>query len=680
MKEIYKNYLFEKHILVNDGEKETTVFETLFSLAHFFGIRITDGKELATASMIRTCSDNIGTDVPEPFYRGFPQTVKELSASELLYDQLCSYARTYGMNAWDETVHSVFESDFERAAFTENTETKDFIIITGKEAETKLKETVSELLAGSRPLNRNQYNIVLEYITDNPSFKTHIGSKNTVVRLLIDTENTRFADDLALSDVIKLVDELNFREYGKTDMTKLNLKNRHRKFISNMLDRMFSGGNCDIKNCYEKKKTWNGLLHHIHYKPKNESARIFVEAMRSKGNESVYSRFEKAMSDGKPGDAANILKDSKGVSAMLRHMDYIISRMDDAQFKQFCNGFPEECSVTVLIQLLFRYGNRRKTGTGRIFCFTRHNMLQVHEETESEFKKRKSRLTKEREDAVASLIKDRLKSALKNKIGKAYISPSMKNYALPVSESASQGGFGVLPKGSKIKMEEGRKLRGFTYWEKVNDIDLSVFALTEDGQKKEFSWRTMFSRQSEGITYSGDETSGYNGGSEYFDIDLPEFKKLHPGYRYLIFCDNVYSDKNFSQCVCRAGYMFRDENDSGEIFEPKTVKSSFTVNAESTFAYLFGIDLETNEFVWMNEARGMNAHVAGDTSFVHILDWFHKTEIMNIHDFITMAATETVDDPSEADIIVTDDSSIEVPEGTEIIREYDFERLRSLME
>ena len=36
MKEIYKDYLFEKHILVSDEEtEEKHVFETLFAMAHF---------------------------------------------------------------------------------------------------------------------------------------------------------------------------------------------------------------------------------------------------------------------------------------------------------------------------------------------------------------------------------------------------------------------------------------------------------------------------------------------------------------------------------------------------------------------------------------------------------------------------------------------------------------------
>ena len=78
--------------------------------------------------------------------------------------------------------------------------------------------------------------------------------------------------------------------------------------------------------------------------------------------------------------------------------------------------------------------------------------------------------------------------------------------------------------------------------------------------------------QAGAITYSGDETSGYSGGSEYFDINIPEFRALYSEYQYLIFCDNVYSGTNFSKCFCKAGYMLRDWEDSGQVYEPKTVK------------------------------------------------------------------------------------------------------------
>ena len=130
----------------------------------------------------------------------------------------------------------------------------------------------------------------------------------------------------------------------------------------------------------------------------------------------------------------------------------------------------------------------------------------------------------------AGIITERLKASLKanlgGKLGKVYIDPDMKNYALPIQETASQGGFGVLTRGSRIRIPETKKLRAFTYWEKVDDIDLSVFGLDEYNKLREFSWRTMAHSQSEAITYSGDKTDGYNGGSEYFDIVFDDFYRF----------------------------------------------------------------------------------------------------------------------------------------------------------
>ena len=680
MKEIYKDYLFEKHILVSDGEtEEKHVFETLFAMAHFFGVKITKGRELVHCGMVKELSKRFGENVPKPFYRGFPQSVRNLSTEELLFDQLAHYFNTYGLGNFEEPAQSMFEKDFERAAFQEETEVQEFVIQTEEEAEETVRVIVKDLLSGSRPLSERQYTLVLTFIRDHLENIPDIVSKNTCVRLLIDTKNLSLADSLNLSDVIKIVDELNYRSYHNDNPKKLNLKNQDRKFLTALLDRMFRGDRCDICTCYEKKQLWNGFLHHIHYQPKNEEAEIFVHAMRTKGNESVYSEFEKLMQENRYQQAAELLREKKGTSALLRNMDYIISRMEQEEEQTFLSEFPEDCSTLILLQLLFRYeGVKRKNG--RIFKFTQHNLMKVHYETPEESEKCQSRLTEEQVKEVGKMIRSKLSEKLRNRLlGKVYIEPSMKNYTLPLAENTLQGGLCVLSKGSRIPIDEGKKLRAFTYWEKVNDIDLSVFALTEDGNRREFSWRTMSRHQSGAITYSGDQTSGYLGGSEYFDINLPEFKTRYSEYRYLIFCDNVYSGKNFNECFCKAGYMLRDWDDSGQVYEPKTVKSAYLVNCESTFAYLFGIDLFTNEFVWLNVAENSKSRVAGDTNLSFLTDYFHLTDVMNMYDFFSMMAEKIVEDPMEADVVVTD-HEVKCTEEAQIIREYDFEKIRMLME
>ena len=150
MQEIYKDYLFEKHILVSENNvEEKNVFETLFALAHFFGIKIIKGEKLVHHGMIGELSRRLGENVPEPFYKGFPNSVRELTTEELLFDQLIHYFTTYGLGDFDEPGHSVFEKDFERAAFKEDAKVKEFEVQTEEEAEETIKDIVNNLLLGS---------------------------------------------------------------------------------------------------------------------------------------------------------------------------------------------------------------------------------------------------------------------------------------------------------------------------------------------------------------------------------------------------------------------------------------------------------------------------------------------------------------------------------------------------
>lgn len=678
MKKIYIDYLFEKHLMVSEGEESKNPLETLFALANLFNIRIVKGDKLVRDYMIRIAADQLGEDVPEPFYRGFPQSVRQLTSDQLLFDQMIHYITTYGLGNFSEAGHSLFEEQFERTAFKEGADIKEFTIVTKEEAEAILSESVNNLLAGTRPLSDEQYELVKTYIIDYGFNAEDIASKNTCVRLLMDTHILAIADYMVLSDVIRLADEINYREYANTNLKKLNLKNQTRKFITQVINRMFETGRVDIRNCFEKKKLWNGLLHHIHYKAVSEEAQKFVDAMRGKVNDSVYSEFERHMTAKNIRAAIDTLKSGKGSAAVIRKLNYMISRCGSLEDLQYICSNIDTKNVIVLIQLLVEYSMRNGGSAPRRFAFTKYNMLKVHNETLEEQKKRKSMISEGQAAMLADYISENLKKVLKGRLGRVYIDPAMKNYALPIQENTSQGGFGVLTRGSRVKLPETKKLRAFTYWEKVNDIDLSAFGINDKGERKEFSWRTMAGNQSKAITYSGDETSGYNGGSEYFDIDMDEFRSMYPDLQYIILCDNVYSGTSFANCICKAGYMTRDLNDSGEVYEPKTVKTSFVIDCNSTFAYLYGIDLRTNELIWLNMARNSNAAVAGTTDMSFLTDYFHVTDIINVYTFFEMMATELVTDISEAEVVVTD-KAVECGENVQVIREYDTDKMIAIM-
>ena len=131
MKSIYTDYLFDKYIFVSNGETGTDQFETLFALANLFNIRIIEGEKLVSGDMIKYAASRLGQNVPEPFYRGFPQSVRELSPDKLLFDQLVHYTITYGFGNFSEAGHSLFEENFEKTAFKENADIREFLLSTG---------------------------------------------------------------------------------------------------------------------------------------------------------------------------------------------------------------------------------------------------------------------------------------------------------------------------------------------------------------------------------------------------------------------------------------------------------------------------------------------------------------------------------------------------------------------
>ena len=329
-----------------------------------------------------------------------------------------------------------------------------------------------------------------------------------------------------------------------------------------------------------------------------------------------------------------------------------------------------DLNPVVLIQMIQKYYNYdvHEEQYPRTFTFNKNNRMRIHKETPDEIKHRRSVLSSHKAELLKNSVMEALKTSLKGRVGKVWIDPEMKKIAVPLQMSTGSSGYGVLPTGSRIDIPKGKFVRAFTYWEKVNDIDLSCFAIDREGNQREFSWRNMAFQQGEAITFSGDQTSGYNGGSEYFDVDIDKFKEQYPNFKYIVLCNNVYSGTKFHECTCFAGFMIREEDPrdvpiwKGEknnnsqrvislIFDPKTVSTSFRIDSDSTFAYLYAIDLEKREMIWLNMARNGIYRIAGTTSMSFLTKYFSLADAFSVADLYEMAGTP-VQDYKDADILV----------------------------
>ena len=73
---------------VMEMTEEKHVFETLFAMAHFFGVKISKGQGACALRNGKRTLKKIGRECSwNRFIEVFPQSVRNLSAEELLFDQ-----------------------------------------------------------------------------------------------------------------------------------------------------------------------------------------------------------------------------------------------------------------------------------------------------------------------------------------------------------------------------------------------------------------------------------------------------------------------------------------------------------------------------------------------------------------------------------------------------------------
>lgn len=341
MKELYKDLLFSKHILVCESSESDRFFgsaedcfNVAMTLAGKFAIRVKKNVMSATIDMIKVAERNLGYYVPDPFYRNFPDSVRSMTPDALLYDQLLHYTHTYGLGWWENPGHSLLEKDVMERVVNEHSEPKDFDILSETEATKVLKDCLKDFLSSSRPLSRGTMDYIIEGWKDfhRDIIPEKIPCKETIVELLYTFKDPGFCRYLKLSDTIKLLNYIQYHQYNSENLKKLNLKNQDRKLITRVIDAFVeleknnSSIYCDYVECFQKRKIWCGLFHHIHYKSDYPMMNRFICDVRNNKNYSAYHYFEEFLKKGSTGAAASMLVRQKGKSDLIRHLNYILSR------------------------------------------------------------------------------------------------------------------------------------------------------------------------------------------------------------------------------------------------------------------------------------------------------------------------------------------------------------------
>lgn len=283
----------------------------------------------------------------------------------------------------------------------------------------------------------------------------------------------------------------------------------------------------------------------------------------------------------------------------------------------------------------------------------------------------------------ASLIR---RFAQKTKIGKAYIDPLLKNMPVPLVQRTASKALHTLPQGSFLSLPNAETLRLFVYWQEGDDradIDLSAVFLADDFSH--IDTVSYYNLKNFGGYHSGDITSAPDGASEFIDLDLTQLKNTQ--IRYVMMLLNSYTTQPYCDLpICFAGLMGRNSPNSGEIYEPSTVKQRFDVSSNSVIAIPLIIDLHNYQWQWtdLTLTRYPNTfnNVIGNLSNISLMGYamqiLNKVSLYQLLHWHTLARGEAVAQPEQADVVfLADNSQVDhyLAQGKQVVTAMDIDKL-----
>lgn len=193
---------------------------------------------------------------------------------------------------------------------------------------------------------------------------------------------------------------------------------------------------------------------------------------------------------------------------------------------------------------------------------------------------------------------------------KVYISPDMYKCSMNNGLRNVTPGKQVVSRGCKIPFKCDNTLRMFLHWI-GHDLDLGVSFFNKNfAQISECSYRQT--RSGNFAQHSGDiiEARAPKGASEYVDLDIK--KAVDFGVRYAAMYIFVYRDQKFSELEkCCVGWMERENPESNEIYDPRTVKQYIDLTSESKIYTPVVFDLVEKTVCYVD----INAKVASGFGF-----------------------------------------------------------------
>ena len=460
------------------------------------------------------------------------------------------------------------------------------------------------------------------------------------------------------TDILRLAVALSAGDLSLAKVTRFRVYTRpERALLLGLLDRLpFAAV---VEDMLRWKGRWIRLGERLH---PGEYAKRYPNAARAFSvlrNDEPFTTFnasvEQALSRKDAAAALSRLVTRPGdLARRLDHLLRLDTQAQDTVIAAFAE-VSERVSTPVLLQVRQHFVVRNATSALRVF-FPKGNLAKA---------KGIENTLPALPDAVCTGIVAACEAALAARfatlppLGRVYIDPALRDLMVPFALRSASKSLRTLVRGSRLSLPAGDVLRFFVWWkngDERTDIDLSAVIFSADFEY--VSDLSYYNLEGFGGAHSGDIVDAPEGASEFIDVTLAKLQEA--GIRYVLMSLTSYTEQPFVELPeCFAGWMARQEPESGEIFEPKTVQDRLDISADTKISLPLIVDVVAGQVIWCDMAlrrdpTWVNNVVGNLSGMTMTLRSLVETRKPNLYDLFVLHARARgtlAETPEDADTV-----------------------------
>lgn len=585
-----------------------------------------------------------------PMYPNFPKQVALATDHDLFSVRMSHY--------FGGLIGERFLPDFVKEARPELRQI-DTVTVLHLAAEDTLRHLFTAIAGSAQPYSeqdRNDLLVLAEYAT-----ATAIDIKENAAWVAVQFDDIDWSDNFhTVTDVLRFAVALSDGDTSLAEQTKFTLSRPQRRQVLSLLDRVIQSSGNVVDDFLKYAERWKRLAHALRYHDYANRYPNAANMLKQVQEETLGVGFnaavERAIQDRALSRVLDLLAQRPGVFA--RRLHELVRKFPenvDIIMERFVS-VGRHVSLTVLVQLW----NFFNSATNDVLAHRLVHIKMAHGTTKTiaiDNTLDSNRDYRAVLDGIAAVF------AQVKTDQTIYFTKDATQYAVPLGVRSMSSGSQQIARGSRVRLapedQDKNILRMFMHWKDGRetgrvDLDLSMYFVSEDFQQTETV--AYYNQRLGGVAYhSGDITSAPEGASEFIDVNL--HAALNAGYRYAIPSVYNYTGQTFDLVnEALAGFMLRENMQSGEIYDPKTVRHAYELNAAVANSVPFVFDMETREMLWLDSTIRPNVYanynVANNVNMFNILlqDAVYGAS-MTVHDLAANLGV-IVDNESDADLII----------------------------